>query len=63
MARLKTDNVYDTIKIPRGLTRIIDTIIKNSLGNFTSRTDLIKYTVRKYDDELKKEREEKNGNN
>jgi Arc/MetJ-type ribon-helix-helix transcriptional regulator len=59
MGRQKTNNVYDTIKIPNGLTRLIDKIIIESRGNFTSRTDVIKYVVRKYTDELEnKKRDE-----
>ena len=46
MARKKTGNKYDTIKIPDGLTKKIDELIKESLGDFTSRTDVIKYAVR-----------------
>lgn len=37
---------YDTIKIPEGLTRKIDELVKRSEGDFTSRTDVIKYAVR-----------------
>ena len=40
----KTD--YDTIKIPKGLTVKIDKLIKDSRGDFTSRTDVIKFAVR-----------------
>jgi Arc/MetJ-type ribon-helix-helix transcriptional regulator len=46
MARKKTDNKYTTIKIPEGLTTKIDQIIKESEGDFTSRTDVIKMAVR-----------------
>lgn len=46
MARKKTGNTYDTMKIPEGLTRKIDEMIKESRGDFTSRTDVIKYAVR-----------------
>ena len=44
--RKKTGNRYDTVKIPYGLTRKIDKIIKESKGDFTSRTDVIKTAVR-----------------
>ena len=44
--RKKTNNKYDTIKIPEGLTRKIDELVKDSIGDFTSRTDVIKYAVR-----------------
>jgi Arc/MetJ-type ribon-helix-helix transcriptional regulator len=46
MARKKTDNTYTTIKIPDGLTIKIDTLIKESKGDYTSRTDVIKTAVR-----------------
>ena len=46
MVRKKTNNKYDTIKIPEGLTRKIDELVKDSQGDFTSRTDVIKYAVR-----------------
>lgn len=46
MVRRKTGNKYDTIKIPEGLTTKIDELIKESKGDFTSRTDVIKYAVR-----------------
>jgi Arc/MetJ-type ribon-helix-helix transcriptional regulator len=42
----KIKNKYDTIKIPEGLTLKIDQIISESEGDFTSRTDVIKYAVR-----------------
>lgn len=42
----RRQNKYDTIKIPEGLTRKIDTVIEESRGDFTSRTDVIKYAVR-----------------
>ena len=44
--RKKTGTKYDTIKIPDGLTRKIDELVKESDGDFTSRTDVIKYAVR-----------------
>ncbi len=44
--RRKTGTKYDTIKIPEGLTRKIDILVKDSKGDFTSRTDVIKYAVR-----------------
>ena len=44
--RKKTNTKYDTIKIPEGLTKKIDELVKESQGDFTSRTDVIKYAVR-----------------
>ena len=44
--RRKTNTKYDTIKIPEGLTKKIDELVKESEGDFTSRTDVIKYAVR-----------------
>jgi Arc/MetJ-type ribon-helix-helix transcriptional regulator len=44
--RKKTGTKYDTIKIPEGLTKKIDELVKESQGDFTSRTDVIKYAVR-----------------
>lgn len=44
--RRKTGTKYDTMKIPEGLTRKIDEIIKGGDHDFTSRTDVIKYAVR-----------------
>ena len=44
--RKKTGTKYDTIKIPEGLTRKIDELVKESGGDFTSRTDVIKFAVR-----------------
>lgn len=44
--RKKTGTKYDTIKIPEGLTKKIDELVKESNGDFTSRTDVIKYAVR-----------------
>lgn len=38
--------VYDTIKIPNGLTKKIDELIKQSNNDFTSRTDVIKFAIR-----------------
>lgn len=46
MARKKTNNKYITIKIPDGLATKIDFLIKQSEGDFTSRTDVIKMAVR-----------------
>ncbi len=46
MARKKTGTKYDTIKIPEGLTAKIDHLVKESHGDFTSRTDVIKFAVR-----------------
>ena len=54
MARKKTNNKYDTIKIPNGLTKKIDELIKESHGDFTSRTDVIKTAVRLLYNDLKK---------
>ena len=54
MARQKTNNKYTTIKIPEGLTAKIDLLIKESNGDYTSRTDVIKTAVRL----LYREREE-----
>lgn len=42
----KRINIYDTIKIPQGLTKKIDHLINISEQDFTSRTDVIKYAVR-----------------
>ncbi len=44
--RKKTSTKYDTIKIPEGLTAKIDELVILSKGNYTSRTDVIKYAVR-----------------
>jgi Arc/MetJ-type ribon-helix-helix transcriptional regulator len=55
--RKKTDVRYDTIKIPEGLTDEIDKIVLESRGNFTSRTDVIKYAVRRIIDEKERRRE------
>ncbi|MBT3582699.1 hypothetical protein HN827_08865 [archaeon] len=50
----KIQNKYDTIKIPEGLTTKIDELIRLSEGDFTSRTDVIKYAVRLlYKDSIK----------
>lgn len=46
MVRRAMHNKYDTIKIPEGLTAKIDELLKESQGDFTSRTDVIKYAVR-----------------
>jgi len=46
MARKSTGTKYDTIKIPEGLTAKIDTLLKDSKNDFTSRTDVIKMAVR-----------------
>ena len=46
MARKKTTIKYDTIKIPEGLTLKIDVMQKASMGDYTSRTDVIKDAVR-----------------
>ncbi|MBN2367860.1 hypothetical protein JXC34_02500 [Candidatus Woesearchaeota archaeon] len=53
--RRKTGTKYDTIKIPEGLTAKIDEMIEDSKGDFTSRTDVIKYAVRLLYKEKKKE--------
>ena len=42
----KFRTAYVTVKLPEGLTRRIDELIKDSEGDFTSRTDVIKYAVR-----------------
>ena len=44
--RRKTGIKYVTVKIPEGLARKIDEMQKKSEGDFTSRTDVIKYAVR-----------------
>ncbi|MBT3463981.1 hypothetical protein HN789_04925 [archaeon] len=44
--RKKTGIKYITVKIPEGLARKIDDLAKESQGDFTSRTDVIKYAVR-----------------
>jgi Arc/MetJ-type ribon-helix-helix transcriptional regulator len=54
MARKKMNIHYDTIKIPEGLTRRIDKMVKESVGDFTSRTDVIKYAVRVLDMNLRR---------
>jgi Arc/MetJ-type ribon-helix-helix transcriptional regulator len=46
MTRQKTGTKYDTIKIPEGLTAKIDTLLKDSKNDYTSRTDVIKMAVR-----------------
>lgn len=46
MVRTKTGNVYDTVKIPSGLTKMIDEMLNCGMHGFTSRTDVIKYAVR-----------------
>lgn len=46
MARKPTTNKYITIKIPEGLAEKIDLLIKESKGDYTSRTDVIKFAVR-----------------
>ncbi len=45
MARKKVGVRYDTIKIPEGLTKKIDELIKAD-PSYTSRTDVIKMAVR-----------------
>lgn len=47
MARKKTGNSYVTIKLPSGLVDKIDTLIEKSKGDYTSRTDVIKYALRR----------------
>lgn len=44
--RKKTGIRYDTIKIPEGLTKKIDELVNQSKGDFTSRTDVIKFAIR-----------------
>lgn len=46
MPRPKRDTRYDTIKLPEGVTAIIDELIAESNLGFTSRTDVIKHGVR-----------------
>ncbi len=46
MARKKTGNKYVTIKLPEGTVKKIDEMIKESKGDYTSRTDVIKTAVR-----------------
>ena len=46
MARKPVKHTYDTMKIPEGLTEKIDEMIRDSQGDFTSRTDVIKFAVR-----------------
>ena len=46
MTRQKTGIHYVTIKIPQGLALKIDEMVKESKGDFTSRTDVIKFAVR-----------------
>ena len=50
----KIQNEYTTIKIPEGLTVKIDELIEKSNGDFTSRTDVIKYAVRILYNDMKK---------
>lgn len=42
----RTKNNYEMIAIPEGLARKIDQIRKDSEGDFTSRTDVIKFAIR-----------------
>ncbi len=44
--RKKTGIKYITVKIPEGLAAKIDQLVTESKGDFTSRTDVIKYAVR-----------------
>lgn len=46
MVRKKTNNKYVTIKLPEGLVKNIDKLIKESNNDYTSRTDVIKFAVR-----------------
>jgi Arc/MetJ-type ribon-helix-helix transcriptional regulator len=46
VARFKTGNKYITIKIPEGLTKLIDEMISAKNSTYTSRTDVIKDAVR-----------------
>ena len=46
MARKVTGTKYDTLKIPEGLTKKIDELMELEKGDFTSRTDVVKYAVR-----------------
>lgn len=45
MARKPVNHTYDTCKIPEGLTRKIDELLKID-DSFTSRTDVVKQAVR-----------------
>lgn len=40
-------NIYRTLRVPIGLIKKIDEMIKNSKGDYTSRTDVVKYAVRR----------------
>ena len=46
MGRRKVSHKYVTLKVPDGLADKIDELIKLSEGDFTSRTDVVKYAVR-----------------
>jgi len=52
MAREKTD--YTSVKIPNGLASKIDELIDWSEGDFTNRTDVIKFAIRKYYEDNKR---------
>lgn len=52
--RKPTGIKYDTVKIPEGLTKKIDELLKQEKGDFTSRTDVIKTAVRNLYKQLKK---------
>lgn len=53
MGRIKANVKYDTIKIPEGITALVDELVKKSKGGYTSRTDAIKTAVRNlYDKEV-----------
>ena len=42
----KLNTNYITVKLPEGLVKKIDELVLDSKGDFTSRTDVIKYAVR-----------------
>jgi Arc/MetJ-type ribon-helix-helix transcriptional regulator len=56
MVRKTTGTKYDTMKIPEGLTAKIDTLVRESQGDFTSRTDVVKFAVRLLYNDKKQER-------
>jgi Arc/MetJ-type ribon-helix-helix transcriptional regulator len=55
MGRRKTKTKYNTVKIPDGITAIVDELQEKSKGGYTSRTDVIKTAIRiLYDKEIRK---------
>jgi Arc/MetJ-type ribon-helix-helix transcriptional regulator len=50
----KNKNIYDTFKLPRGITLKIDEMIELSNQDFTSRTDVIKTAIRLMYTDMKK---------